>query len=127
MPLTDAIAEALEHEHRQILAQQEDIYPQRYPVNEIVNLFINAPYDIGVLHYASDTPYSRRSSLLRRRRNVKPAEPDVIDRTNRDEFEGLPEGLLGALPQGAPALPVSTFRASAPAWLPGLVQRLGTP
>jgi hypothetical protein len=45
-------------------AVYEDIYPQRYPVNEIVNLFINAPYDIGVLHYASDTPYSRRSSLL---------------------------------------------------------------
>jgi hypothetical protein len=42
----------------------EDIYPQRYPINEIVNLFINAPYDIGVLHYASDTPYSRRQHLL---------------------------------------------------------------
>jgi hypothetical protein len=42
----------------------EDIYPQRYPFNEIVNLFINAPYDIGLLHYASDTPYSRRQSLL---------------------------------------------------------------
>jgi hypothetical protein len=42
----------------------EDIYPKRYPVNEIVNLFINAPYDIGVIHYASDTPYSRRQSLL---------------------------------------------------------------
>ena len=42
----------------------EDIYPQRYPVNEIVNLFINAPYDIGILHYASDTPYSRRQTLL---------------------------------------------------------------
>ncbi len=42
----------------------EDIYPQRYPVNEIVNLFINAPYDIGILHYASDTPYGRRQSLL---------------------------------------------------------------
>jgi hypothetical protein len=45
-------------------AVYEDIYPQRYPVNEIVNLFINAPYDIGVLHYASDTPYSRRQTLL---------------------------------------------------------------
>jgi hypothetical protein len=45
-------------------AVYEDIYPQRYPFNEIVNLFINAPYDIGVLHYASDTPYSRRQSLL---------------------------------------------------------------
>ncbi len=45
-------------------AVYEDIYPQRYPVNEIVNLFINAPYDIGLIHYASDTPYSRRQSLL---------------------------------------------------------------
>ncbi|MGD8793786.1 MAG: hypothetical protein PVF47_14630 [Anaerolineae bacterium] len=42
----------------------EDIYPNRYPVDEIVNLFINAPYDIGVIHYASDTPYSRRQTLL---------------------------------------------------------------
>ncbi|MBK8045748.1 MAG: hypothetical protein IPK16_00610 [Anaerolineales bacterium] len=42
----------------------EDVYPQRYPVNEIVNLFINVPYDIGVLHYASDTPISRRQTLL---------------------------------------------------------------
>jgi hypothetical protein len=45
-------------------AVYEDIYPRRYPVNEIVNLFINAPYDIGLLHYASDTPYSRRQTLL---------------------------------------------------------------
>ena len=45
-------------------AVYEDIYPQRYPKDEIVNLFINAPFDIGVLHYASDTPYSRRQSLL---------------------------------------------------------------
>jgi hypothetical protein len=42
----------------------EDIYPKRYPVNEIVNLFINTPYDLGMIHYASDTPYSRRQSLL---------------------------------------------------------------
>jgi len=42
----------------------ENIYPQRYPRNEIVNLFINAPYDIGLIHYASDTPYSRRHTLL---------------------------------------------------------------
>ena len=42
----------------------EDIYPRRYPVNEIVNLFINTPYDIGMLHYASDTPISKRQSLL---------------------------------------------------------------
>lgn len=42
----------------------EDIYPKRYPDNEIVNLFINAPYDIGLMHYASDTPISKRQSLL---------------------------------------------------------------
>jgi hypothetical protein len=42
----------------------EDVYPRRYPQNEIVNLFINAPYDIGLIHYASDTPISRRQSLL---------------------------------------------------------------
>jgi len=42
----------------------EDIYPRRHPLNEIVNIFINAPYDIGVLHYASDTPISRRQTLL---------------------------------------------------------------
>jgi hypothetical protein len=45
-------------------ALYEDIYPRRYPINEIVNLFINAPYDIGVIHYASDTPFSRRQTLL---------------------------------------------------------------
>lgn len=42
----------------------ENIYPKRYPTNEIVNLFINAPYDIGLIHYASDTPISRRQILL---------------------------------------------------------------
>jgi hypothetical protein len=45
-------------------AVYEHIYPKRYPVNEIVNLFINAHYDIGVLHYASDTPYSKRQATL---------------------------------------------------------------
>ncbi|MEM7132071.1 MAG: hypothetical protein AAF702_37545 [Chloroflexota bacterium] len=42
----------------------EDIYPKRYPLNEIVNLFINAPYDIGLIHYASDTPISKGQTLL---------------------------------------------------------------
>ncbi len=45
-------------------AVYEHIYPKRYPINEIVNLFINAHYDIGVLHYASDTPYSKRQATL---------------------------------------------------------------
>jgi hypothetical protein len=42
----------------------ENLYPKRYPINEIVNLFQTLPYDLGVLHYASDTPYSKRQSLL---------------------------------------------------------------
>ncbi|RME74707.1 MAG: hypothetical protein D6784_09405 [Chloroflexi bacterium] len=45
-------------------AVYENVYPKRYPVNEIVNLFLNLNYDVGILHYASDTPYSRRQSLL---------------------------------------------------------------
>jgi hypothetical protein len=47
-----------------LAAVYEDVYPQRYPIDEIVNLFINVPYDLGVIHYASDTPISRRQALL---------------------------------------------------------------
>ena len=36
--------------------------PQRHPVNEIVNLY-NLPFDVGVLHYASDTPLSKGKNL----------------------------------------------------------------
>jgi hypothetical protein len=36
--------------------------PQRHPVNEIVNL-IGVPFDIGILHYASDTPLSKGKNL----------------------------------------------------------------
>jgi hypothetical protein len=45
-------------------AMYENLYPKRYPVNEIVNLFVDLVYDLGILHYASDTPYSKRQSLL---------------------------------------------------------------
>jgi hypothetical protein len=40
----------------------EMIRPQRYPHNEIVNLY-GAPFPIGVLHYASDTPFSKGKNL----------------------------------------------------------------
>jgi len=36
--------------------------PKRHPVNEIVNLQ-GAPFDIGILHYASDTPLSKGANL----------------------------------------------------------------
>lgn len=45
-------------------AVYEIISPERHPIDEIVNLSNRVRFDIGVLHYASDTPYSRRQSLL---------------------------------------------------------------
>lgn len=45
-------------------AVHEVVSPRRHPENEIVNLAASVPFDIGLLHYASDTPYSRRQSLL---------------------------------------------------------------
>jgi hypothetical protein len=36
--------------------------PQRYPHNEIINLY-GVPFDIGLLHYASDTPLSKGKNL----------------------------------------------------------------
>ncbi|HEY0136538.1 MAG TPA: hypothetical protein VGB85_20790 [Nannocystis sp.] len=45
-------------------AVYELVNPQRHPNDEIVHLSVNTPFDVGILHYASDTPYSRRQSLL---------------------------------------------------------------
>jgi hypothetical protein len=42
----------------------ELIYPHALPRDEIVHLSNKTPFDVGFLHYASDTPYSRRQSLL---------------------------------------------------------------
>jgi hypothetical protein len=36
--------------------------PQRHPVDEIVNLY-GLPFDLGILHYVSDTPYSKGKNL----------------------------------------------------------------
>ena len=38
--------------------------PRRVPQGEILNLAGETPFDVGIMHYASDTPYSRRQSLL---------------------------------------------------------------
>jgi hypothetical protein len=40
----------------------EMIRPQRYPSNELINLY-NASFPIGMLHYASDTPFSKGKNL----------------------------------------------------------------
>ncbi|MCA9710627.1 MAG: hypothetical protein KDK70_32595 [Myxococcales bacterium] len=42
----------------------EMVYPKRHPTDEVVHLSNLLPFDLGLLHYASDTPYSRRQSLL---------------------------------------------------------------
>lgn len=36
--------------------------PKRHPVNEIVSLY-NLPFDLGILHYASDTPLGKGRNL----------------------------------------------------------------
>ena len=43
-------------------AVYEDQYLLRYPVGENIN-FARLPYELGVLHYASDTPYTRGKNL----------------------------------------------------------------
>ena len=43
-------------------AVYEDQYLTRYPTGENIN-FARLPYDLGILHYASDTPYTRGKNL----------------------------------------------------------------
>ncbi len=45
-------------------AVYELVNPTRVRSNEIVHLSGRTPFEVGFLHYASDTPYSRRQSLL---------------------------------------------------------------
>lgn len=45
-------------------AVYESTAPQRHPKGEIVNLTELSHGELGLIHYASDTPYSRRQSLL---------------------------------------------------------------
>lgn len=45
-------------------AVYEILNPVRHPDDEIVQLANATSFDVGVLHYASDTPYSRRQTLL---------------------------------------------------------------
>lgn len=40
----------------------EMVRPKRHPSNEIVNLY-SSPFPVGVLHYASDTPFSKGKNL----------------------------------------------------------------
>lgn len=40
----------------------EMVRPQRHPIDEVVNLY-GIPFDLGILHYASDTPLSKGKNL----------------------------------------------------------------
>ena len=46
-------------------AVYEDLFLRRYPAGEAINLRLGSPdmVDLGVLHYASDTPYTRAQTL----------------------------------------------------------------
>ena len=43
-------------------AVYEMFRPQRHPVNEIINLY-EVPFDIGIIHYISDTPMGKGKNL----------------------------------------------------------------
>jgi hypothetical protein len=43
-------------------ALYENSYPTRHPMGEHIN-FTRLPFDLGILHYASDTPYTRGKNL----------------------------------------------------------------
>lgn len=43
-------------------AAYEMVRPRRHPIDEIVNLY-GAPFDLGILHYVSDTPLSKGKNL----------------------------------------------------------------
>src|SRR5579885_1484600 len=43
-------------------AVYEALYTTRYPTGENIN-FARLPFDLGILHYASDTPYTRGKNL----------------------------------------------------------------
>ncbi len=47
-----------------LAAAYETAEPRRHPQNQLVSLVDQSSFELGVIHYASDTPYSRRQSLL---------------------------------------------------------------
>jgi len=69
--------------------------PNRHPQDEIVHLSNMVPFDVGILHYASDTPYSRRQSLLSKSLSYFGVESTyacalaIVRRILRNEIERL--------------------------------------
>lgn len=80
-------------------AAYEMVRAQRHPVNEIVNLYI-APFDLGFLHYASDTPMSKGRNLGASRLSYAGAEPTYATAiaTLRRIFQNELQRLAGRKP-----------------------------
>lgn len=92
--------------------------------------------DVGVVLVVRSTLGTLNHTMLTRealsRRGIRslgivvgswPHEPGIVETTNRDVLAGLPEGLLGAVPAGAPLLSAGRFRRAAVGWLPDLLGR----
>jgi hypothetical protein len=86
----------------------EAVRPQRHPHNEIVTLH-SAPFDIGFLHYASDTPMSKGQNLGTGSLSYMGMEPTyaaavaIVRRILKRETERLQAmniGRLVAVPNG---------------------------
>ncbi|MFC7485692.1 dethiobiotin synthase [Knoellia sp. CPCC 206453] len=88
-----------------------------------VGVVIVARGALGTLNHTMLTRVAlshRRIRLLGNCIGSWPEHPTRIETSNRDHLTGLSEGLLGAIPAGAPGLTPEQFRAAATSWLPGL-------
>jgi hypothetical protein len=77
-------------------AAYEIAEPRRHPKDEIVSLVDQTSFELGVIHYASDTPYSRRQSLLSKSlsyfgmESTYGAAAAIAQRIFKNEIERLP-------------------------------------
>lgn len=55
-------------------AAYEFVYYNRYVENQFINL-VNTPFELGIAHYASDTPYSKAKNLGVRNLSYEGVEP----------------------------------------------------
>ena len=84
-------------------AAYEAFRPKRHPMNEIVNLH-SVPFDIGFLHYASDTPMKKGQNLGAGSLSYGGVEPTyasaiaILRRIFYNETESLIETNFEALP-----------------------------
>lgn len=117
-------------------ALYEDTYPTRHPGSEHIN-FTRLPFDLGILHYASDTPYTRGKNLgasslaylgmdsayatvvamVRRILDVELARPDLLPRPVTGRAKGDRE----------PGLPLGEGRAKKPTPVPALEDAVEEP